>query len=97
MKKVYFYVNPLGPVYYMEVKAAWAGARLDIGYNDSYEMRSTYLVKPYFSEDYKDIKELLEKNKKRLMCEKYEEIIKLMKIKFNEEDATYHDGFDAPC
>lgn len=97
MKKIYFIVDPLGPIFYMEKPNDWNEYRLNIGYNDSYEMRSVYISRHQFSENFCDIKALLEKNKQKLMLEKYEEMINLMKINFGDENnAIYHDGFDAP-
>lgn len=96
MKKIYFFTRPLGPVYYMNKEDDWDGDSLDIGYNNPYEMRGVCIGKDNFSESFDKIKEKLEKNKLQLVTEKYEELLKLIDIKFEEEDSKYHDGFDAP-
>ena len=82
MKKIYF-INPSYgfDIYYslypddFDVSAA---TRINIGYNDSYEMRSQYLGKPYFSDNVEDIREILQKRKKVIMAEKYGEMLKIM-------------------
>lgn len=96
MKKIYFATNPLGPVYYKMKPDDWDGDALDIGYNDSYEMRGVYLTRPDFSENYEDIKNELEKNKRALISKKYKKLLELINIKFDETNAIEHDGFYAP-
>lgn len=96
MKKIYFATDSLGPIYYMVMPDDWSEDRLNIGYNDSYEMRSVYIGKSQFSENYEDIKKLLEKNKQYLISQKYEELLRLTNIEFKKEEAIEHDGFDAP-
>lgn len=94
MRKLYF-SEGLGPIYYMEVEDDFNG-RLNIGYNDSYEMRSQYLSKGQYHEDFEKLKLLMEKCKQKLIAEKYKELIRLMDIEFKEEDAIKHDGHYAP-
>lgn len=96
MKKVYFITRAFGPIYYMEMPDQWNEPRLDVGHNNSYEMRSTYTSS--FSENFEDVKKIVEANKKFLMMKKYKEMIDIMQINtdFKPEDAVYHDGSDAP-
>ncbi|MHA2280279.1 MAG: hypothetical protein ACXAC5_05445 [Promethearchaeota archaeon] len=48
--------------------------------------RNEYIGKSQFSENHEDIKKILEKNKQHLVSKKYEELLKLINIEFEEKD-----------
>ena len=93
--KVYFISPGRGfKIYYM-MKENCQGGMIDVGYNDSYEMRGVKIYPPYVSENLEDIKAILKKRKQALIASKYKEMFNIMKIDVNQEP-QYHDGFDAP-
>jgi hypothetical protein len=79
MKKVYFTLNPLGPIYYKYV--ADDEGRVCVGWDGH---RNEYVG---FYENYEDLKKVLEKNKQYFVSKKYEELLKLIDIEFEEKDA----------
>ena len=105
MKKIYFISpDPLNySVYYIEVSDYFDVSsmnRLNIGYNDSYEMRSEYLDHPYFSENYDDIRQQLVKRRvdhiNTILSNAYKQTTKLAEMDFEEEGATKHDRIISP-
>lgn len=78
-------------------------SRINIGYNDSYEMRSQFLPKGYFSNDPTKLEEILAKRKEKivadaykLMIEKLEYYNKVKDTTGSREYAVLHDDIDAP-
>jgi len=99
-KKVYFYTHTYDAphtIYYMWVDKDWSGSSLRIGYNDSYEMRSQYADKPFFSENYEDIKKIAEEEQQRLIAKEYAALIERFSKKIIEERAIECDGRYAPA
>lgn len=66
------------------------------GYNDPYEMRSQYLDKPWWSENFEDIKVILEERKMKRIAKVYNIMVDLMKESFTEERSKKHDGKICP-
>ncbi len=77
--------------------------RLNIGYNDSYEMRSQYLPPGYFSDDPTRLEKMLQERREKILTEAYKEMVKAMNY-YNEvkdrvgnrHNAVLHDSIDAP-
>ena len=96
MKKIYF-TDPYSAsttIYYQLVEDDWSESRFRTGYNDTYEMRSEHITKPWFSEDLEDIKELVRKKRRHLIAGKYKELLDAMNYEI--EDPIEHDGFCSP-
>ena len=74
--------------------------RLNIGYNDSYEMRSEYIGPKYFSNDPALLEEILKKRKQEKAMAVYKEMIEKMaeitSVCKNRNTAKLHDSIDAP-
>ena len=76
-------------------------ARLNTGYNDSYEMRSQYIGPEYFSTDPKKLEDKLEDRKKSLihleLMKMKEQIEIAYKTKIGTElTAIKHDSINSP-
>lgn len=91
MKKIYFIVDLKGPIYYKEVSDDWSSNALRVGYNDSYEMRSTYVHKPDLSENFEDIKTRLDKSNKIRIKKLYKQLAEALSEKYKEEDCVKYD------
>jgi hypothetical protein len=89
MKKIYFALNPMGPIYYVCKPDNWdEDDGICVGYDGH---RNEYIRKSQFSENHEDIKKILEKNKQHLVSKKYEELLRLINTKFEEEDTCKFD------
>lgn len=98
-KKVYFYTHTYDAphtIYYMWMPESWNDDLLNIGYNDPYEMRSQYVEKPYFSDNYEDIKKIAELQCKKEFDEALAELIRKFQPEIKESKARECDGFMAP-
>lgn len=99
MKYIYF-VSPNEnsfTVYKMEVDDDFnPTTSIRTGYNDPYEMRSQYLYKPWWSDDFEDIKKILEERKQKRVAKVYEAMVEIMQETFDEERAVEHDGRICP-
>lgn len=106
--KVYF-INPYSgslTLYYKEFPDGTdvnSMSRLNVGYNDSYEMRSQYLPRGYFSDDPTKFEEILKQRREAILAEAYKEMIEKLeyynKVKDEVGDrnnAVLHDSIDAP-
>ncbi len=74
--------------------------RLNIGYNDSYEMRSEFISRKYFSDDPAKLETIIKERKQKRAMEAYKNMIKEMKHLSDEQcdrnAAIKHDSIDAP-
>ena len=77
--------------------------RLNIGYNDSYEMRSQYLPSAFFSDDPAGLEKILLERREAILAQAYKEMIEKLtyynKVKDeigNRNNAALHDSIDAP-
>lgn len=102
MKKVYF-ISPHEKsltVYYREVRNNYDVSKatsINIGYNDSYEMRSQHLPKPYFSDDLEDLLKILRERKRKMIEKAYQKLYQVGTLELpTEEDARLHDSIDSP-
>jgi len=100
--KIYF-INPypedLRMFYKIEpgVKDISSIKKLNIGYNDSYEMRSEYIGPNYFSDDPEKLEKILKDRRDELIKQAYKEIIEAYKHKISDRtNAIKHDSIDSP-
>ena len=70
---------------------------INIGYNDSYEMRSKHLPAKFFSDDPTKLEIILQERKKKRMIKLYHEMLDEMKYMIRDRNtAMKHDSIDAP-
>ena len=70
---------------------------INIGYNDSYEMRSQHLPTTFFSDDPTKLEEILKARKRKKIVEIYKEMLDEMRYVVRDRNtAIEHDSIDAP-